>query len=79
MTDFERAVLTILADAGEPLGWYSIERSLSNRTLGERPNLLEVLGRLRDAGLVEPRSAASDPSVRYELTRAGASALKDAR
>ncbi len=71
MTEFERAVLTVLARAVEPLGWYQIERRLSMMTLVERPSLLDVLVQLRQRGLVEDFAAAGEPKVRYALTVAG--------
>lgn len=77
MTEFERAVLTILARAGEALGWYRIERQLSMIELDERPNLLEVLGELRRRGLVEQVGTAVEPTVRHRLTQAGAAAVGD--
>jgi hypothetical protein len=75
MTEFERAVLTVLARAGEPLGWYQIERRLSAMTLHERPNLLGVLAELRRRGLVEQVASAAEPKVRHELTPAGTTAI----
>ncbi|MDI1447026.1 hypothetical protein [Polyangium sp. 6x1] len=75
MTEFERAVLTVLARAGEPLGWYQIERRLSTIALAERPNLLDVLAELGRRGLVEEVAAAVAPSVRYGLTPAGRTAI----
>lgn len=78
MTEFERAVLTILASASEPLGWYQLERRLSNLELAERPNLPEVLSGLRQRGLVDETAAASEPKVRYSVTAVGAAALRAA-
>jgi hypothetical protein len=75
MTEFERAVLTVLARTSEPLGWYQIERMLSNMTLVERLHLVAVLDELRRRGLVEQFSAANEPKVRHQLTPAGATAL----
>ncbi len=76
MTEFERAVLTVLARAGEPLGWYQIERRLSTMALAERPNLLHVLAELRRRGFVEQVAAAVEPSVRHVLTPAGRAAIE---
>ncbi len=75
MTEFERAVLEALARAGEPLGWYQLERRLSNVTLAERPNLLDVLTGLRQRGLVEQITATTEPKVRHAITSAGAAAI----
>jgi hypothetical protein len=75
VTEFERAVLTILSRAGEPLGWYQIERRLSTMALAERPHLLTVLSELRRRGLVEEISAATEPKVRHGLTSLGGSML----
>lgn len=71
MTEFERAVLTVLARAGEPLGWYQIERRLSTMTLAERPNILDALAELQRRGLVEQVAATVEPVVRHGLTLAG--------
>jgi len=75
MTEFERAVLTCLARAGEPLGWYQIERRLSTMTLAVRPNLLDVLDELRRRGLAEEVAAAVEPTVRHGITPAGRAAI----
>lgn len=75
MTEFERAVLTVLARSGEPLGWYQIERRLSTMTLAERANLLDVLAELRRRGLVEQVAAVVEPAVRHALTPAGTAAV----
>jgi uncharacterized protein YqfA (UPF0365 family) len=75
MTDFERAVLAVLARAGEPLGSYQIERRPSTMTLAERPNLLDVLADLCGRGLVEQVAVAIEPKVRHTVTPAGTAAL----
>ena len=75
MTEFERAVLEVLARAGGPLGWYQIERRLSNVMLTERPNLLDVLAGLRQRGHVEQIVSTTEPKVRHAITRAGAAAI----
>jgi len=79
VTTFERAVLTVLARAEEPLGWYRIERGLSDMALPERPNLLEVLSELRRRGLVEQIETADEPKVRHALTGAGRAAIEASR
>lgn len=75
MTEFERAVLTILMRASEPLGWYQIEQRLSTMALAERPNLLQVLAKLRRRGFLEEVDAPVEANVRHALTSAGRAAI----
>ncbi len=79
MTLFEQAVLQILAASPEAMGWYQIERRLSNLTLDERPPLPPVLGKLVGDGLLQELSAASAPLVRYLITDAGLALLRSPR
>ncbi len=76
MNEFERAVLTVLMRAGEPLGWYRIERSLSGVALSERPNLLDVLADLRRRGFVDQVTPATEPKARYTVTSKGKAAIE---
>jgi len=71
MTSYVAAVLRVLSEASEPLGWYQIERRLSNVALPERPHLPKVLNELKCDGLVAVTECATTPTVRYALTPAG--------
>lgn len=77
MTEYETAVLNVLARAGEPLGWYQIERRLSNHSLAIRPDLLDVLADLGRRGLVERIAATTTPTLRYAVTESGRTALDE--
>jgi hypothetical protein len=52
MTEFELAILRVLATEPRGLGWYQIELRLF-RMLPERPRIVPVLENLRSASLVE--------------------------
>ncbi len=71
MTSYVAAVLRVLSVASEPLGWYQIERCLSNVSLPDRPPLPKVLDELKHDGLVLISEHATTPTVRYALTPAG--------
>lgn len=71
MRSYVSGLLLVLLKAGEPVGWYYIERRLSGLALSEHPDLLEVLGRLRREGLVEFSEHATTPTERYSLTPEG--------
>ena len=77
MSEFQRAVLVILARSEGALGWYQIERRLSNVSIRERSDLLGTLAVLRERGLVEEVHASADPRSRYVLTPAGQAAVLD--
>lgn len=77
MTTFERAVLEILSRSSSALGWYQIERRLSNVSLPERPHLPDALNRLCELGLVEKAQFDSEPLVRYLITHTGREKLKE--
>jgi RHS repeat-associated protein len=76
MTTFEKAVLEILSQSSSALGWYQIERRLSNTALAERPHLPGVLARLGELGLIEEGRFDSEPCVRYLITQAGRDGLR---
>jgi DNA-binding HxlR family transcriptional regulator len=71
MTSYVAAVLRVLSEASEPLGWYQIERRLSSVALPNRPHLPKVLDELTHDGLVSVSECATTPTVRYALTPAG--------
>jgi DNA-binding HxlR family transcriptional regulator len=71
MTSYVATVLRVLSEANEPLGWYQIERRLSNVALPERPHLPRVLDELKRDGLVTVSECATTPTLRYALTPAG--------
>lgn len=77
MTIFEKVVLEILSrSSDDALGWYQIERCLSNMVLPERPHLPSVLTRMVEQGLIEETRFHSEPLVRYLITQAGRDCLK---
>jgi hypothetical protein len=57
------------------MGWYQIERRLSNMALDERPYLLDVLAELIDRGWISEVTATDEPKVRYVVTKLGEDAL----
>ena len=71
MNPFTRAVLRILSQSDVAIGWYQIERRLSNMALDERPHLPTVLAELIDHGLVAEVSAADEPKIKYVVTKLG--------
>jgi hypothetical protein len=71
MTEFEDAVLGILARSAVPLGWYNLERRLSNMSFAQRPHLMNTLESMRDSGLLEEVRFEAAPSIRYVITDAG--------
>jgi DNA-binding PadR family transcriptional regulator len=75
MTTFERAVLEVLSRSSDALGWYQIERRLSNMSLSERPHLPPVLEKLGQLGLVREAQFESEPLTRYVITPSGQRAL----
>lgn len=75
MTEFERAVLTILDNSHEPLTWYRIEVRLSDMSLHVRPNLLNALAGLCELRFVEALRGSEDTKVRYQITEHGRSAI----
>jgi len=75
VTEFQRAVLEVLARSEDALGWYQIERRLSNMALGERSNLLNVLSVLLERGLVDEVAAPTDPRLRHTITPSGRAVL----
>ena len=79
MTTYEKAILNILSGAPEALGWYQIERRLSNVTLSERPHLPRALATLSGLGLVEEIRCDSEPKARYLITALGREVLTDAK
>lgn len=79
MTSYVTAVLRILSEANEPIGWYQIERRLSNMALPERPHLPDVLNQLQSEGLLLASEHTTTPTVRYALSSAGIQKAKAAR
>lgn len=71
MTRFERTVLQILGESPEDLGWYQIERRLSNMEITERLPLPEVLKRLQADLMITEVHFSEQPLVRYRITSAG--------
>ena len=71
MTPIERIVLEILSRSGEALGWYQIERRLSNISIPERPHLPGVLSRLREQGFIDEVQFTLEPLLRYVITQSG--------
>ena len=76
MTPAELAVLTILARSSEPVGWYAIERRLSNVRLAERPHLPRLLDDLVARDLV---GSVGGDDARYAITPRGLAALETSR
>jgi hypothetical protein len=76
MTKFERAVLQVLARSSEALGWYQIERRLSNTALDERPLVVLVLEGLVLRGWVQEATASEAPTKRYSVTPLGRGELE---
>ena len=75
MNPFHRTVLSILSQSDEAVGWYYIERRLSNMALDERPYLPAVLDELKARGWIVEVSATDEPKVRYLVTTLGREAL----
>lgn len=71
MTNFERAVLQVLTQSNEALGWYQIERRLSNIALDERPPLPPVLDDLVARGWLRESASDAEPKKKYAVTQAG--------
>lgn len=75
MTLFEQAVLQILADSPDALGWYQIERRLSNIRIQERPKLPDVLNHLCVLNLIDEINFPTTPIHRYKITNIGRDSL----
>lgn len=75
MNPFERAVLRITAESAEAIGWYQIERRLSNIAFEERPYLPHILAELIGRGWISEVRAADEPKIRYVVTKLGEEAL----
>ena len=75
MNPFNRTVLRILSQSDEAMGWYQIERRLSNMSFDERRYLPDVLSELRARGWISERTAVDEPKIRYFITESGREAL----
>jgi hypothetical protein len=71
MSPFERAVLRITLESSEAIGWYQIERRLSNMAFDERPYLPDVLAELIARGWISEVHDADEPRIRYVVTKLG--------
>lgn len=75
MSEYERAVLTVLSRAIEPLGWYRIEIRLGGMPLVSRPNLLVLLEELVGRSFVEEFPPLGPSGIRYGITPVGRIAI----
>lgn len=66
MSDFAREVLIALAKQQDFIGWYGLEKKLSEIAIDKREYLPAVLKWLEHEGLVE-----KNENQRYRLTREG--------
>jgi DNA-binding PadR family transcriptional regulator len=71
MNTFETAVLEVLGRSADGLGWYQIERRLSNMMLVDRPLLPGALSILRDRGFIVEVRDLEELQIRYAITEAG--------
>lgn len=76
MTEYERAVLTILARVGEPLGWYRIEMRLTQVTIRKWGKLPDVLEDMTRRGFLTHIQQEIEPRDLYQLTEDGRRALE---
>ncbi len=76
MSPYVSTVLRIIGEADEPVGWYHIERQLSNVAFGKRLHLPDVLKELVRKRLISIVHFANTPEERYELTFLGAETVR---
>ena len=73
MNQYERAVLTAVAEGPASVGWYKIEQRLTEMLLDSREYLPETLKRLVEQGLIEEDSKCPG---KYTVTAHGCLALE---
>lgn len=71
MSEHERALLTVMAQVGRPIGWYVLERKLSALRVPDRPFIGGVLDELLRRGLIAEWPKDAELKTRYELTAKG--------
>ena len=72
----EQTILDLVRRGDGKWGWYQFEIRLSNIDVPRNPDLMTVLKRLADLGLVVRHLNPGSPNDRWELTEMGRSELK---
>ena len=73
----EVEILLLINDHDGQWGWYQLDRALSIRQVTREKNLMAVLKRLEQNGLIQSKQVEGSPQPRYWITTSGKKLLTD--